>query len=214
MNDSDAVDTRGYRFEGCDRPLNLEIVTQDTRTLLDNLLISKAHALIGVSMGGITTVAFASRYPDRLDRFVACNFQVVADKADEAVWEQRVQFAKDNGMEALGKASVQRWFTPKSRDSPEWKKAISMVAAASVEGLGSSAKVLYGYDETENMRGIRIPGLYVVGIEDVRSMKAMKEFVPANAKNAEFREIEGAGHLPMIETADRFVDCVEGFLKA
>ena len=212
--DSDVTDTRGYRFEGCDKPLNLEIVAQDIKILLDKLLIPKAHALIGVSMGGITTVAFASRYPDRLDRFIACNFQVVAGKAEEVTWKQRVQFAKDNGMEALGEQSVQRWFTPKSRDSPEWKRAISMVAAASVEGMESSAKSLYGFDETENMRRIRIPGLYVVGGEDVRSMKGMKEFVPANAKNAEFREIEGAGHLPMIETVDRFVDCIEGFLKA
>ena len=214
MIDSDVTDTRGYRFEGCDKPLNLEIVVHDIKTLLDKLLIPKVHALIGVSMGGITTVAFASRYPDRLDRFIACNFALVAHKTDKATWEQRVQFAKDNGMEALGEQSVQRWFTPKSRDSPGWKRAISMVAAASVEGMESSVKVLYGYDETENMKRIRVPGLYVTGVEDVRSMKGMKEFIPANAKNAELREIEGAGHLPMIETVDRFVDCIEGFLKA
>ena len=210
----DVIDSRGYRFEGCDKPLTLEIVTKDIKTLLDKLLIPKAHALIGVSMGGITTVAFASRYPDRLDRFIACNFNVVTDTVSEtALWEQRVQYAKDNGMEALGEDSVQRWFTPKSRGSPEWKKAIAMVAAASVQGMEVSAKILHDYDETENMRRIRIPGLYVVGGEDFRSMKAMKEVIPANATNAEFVEVEGAGHLPMIETVDRFVDCVEGFLK-
>ena len=194
--------------------MNLEVVTQDIKALLDALLIPKAHALIGISMGGITTVAFASRYPDRLDRFVACDFHTVSDKANEAAWDTRVQFAKDHGMEALGKQSVERWFTPKSRDSPEWNKAISMVAAASAEGMESSAKVLYGYDETENMRSIRLPGLYISGAEDGRCTGVMKEFVAANATNAEFREIEGAGHLPMIENVGGFVDCVEGFLKA
>ncbi len=193
--------------------MNLEVVTQDIKALLDALLIPKAHALIGVSMGGVTTVAFASRYPDRLDRFVACDFHIVSDPANEAAWDTRVQFAKDNGMEALGKQSVERWFTPKSRDSPEWNKAISMVAAASPEGMASSAKVLYGYDETENMRSIRLPGLYIAGAEDARCTGIMEEFVAANATNAEFREIEGAGHLPMIENVGGFVDCVEGFLK-
>ena len=214
MIDLRVVDTRGYRLEGCTKPLNLDVVTQDISALLDALLISKVHALIGVSMGGITTVAFASRYPNRLDRFVASDFHVVSDEANEVAWDTRVQFAKDHGMEALGKQSVERWFTPKSRDSPEWNKAISMVAAASPKGMESSAKVLYGYDETENMRGIRLPGLYVAGAQDGRCTGVMKEFVAANATNAEFREVEDSGHLPMIENVDGFVDCVEGFLRA
>lgn len=206
-------DTRGYRFEGCDKPLNLDVVTSDIATLLDALLIIKAHALIGVSMGGITTVAFASRYPNRLEKFVACDFHVASQKANEAAWDQRVQFAKDHGMDALGKQSVERWFTPKSRGSPGWNKAISMVAAASAKGIESSSKVLYNYDETDNMRNIRLPGLYVAGAEDGRCTGVMKEFVAANATNAEFREVEGAGHLPMVENAGGFVDCVEGFLR-
>ena len=86
-------------------------------------------------MGGITTVAFASRYPQRLERFVACDFAIISDKGSETVWDQRLQFAKNLGMEALGKQSAERWFTPESRDSPEWKKAISMVAGASAEGM-------------------------------------------------------------------------------
>lgn len=201
-------------MEGCDKPLNLDVVAHDIKALLDALRIPKAHALIGVSMGGVTTVAFGSRYPDRLDRFVACDFHVVSEKANEAEWDQRVQFAKDHGMEALGRKSVERWFTPKSRDSLEWNKAISMVAAASAEGMENSAKVLYGYDETENMRGIRLPGLYVVGAEDGRCTRVMKDFVAAIATNAEFREVEDSGHLPMVENAEGFVDCIEGFLRA
>lgn len=207
-------DTRGYRFEGCDKPITFDLVASDINALLDALLIPKAHALIGVSMGGITAVAFASRYPHRLERFIACDFAISSDKASDAVWHQRVQFAKDHGMEALGVQSVERWFTAKSRDSPEWKKAIAMVAGASVEGMERSAKVLCGYDETENLRNIRLPGLYVSGAEDGMRRDLMEEFVTANATNAEFREVEGAGHLPMIENVGGFVDCVEGFLSA
>ena len=195
--------------------MNLDIVVSDIKALLDALLIPKSHALIGVSMGGITTVAFASRYPDRLEKLVACDFHVATDKVNEAAGDQRVQFSKDQeGMEALGKQSVERWFTSKSRDSPERNKAISMVAAASVEGMESSSKVLCDYNETENLRRIRLPGLYIVGAEDGRCTAVMKESVAANATNAEIREVEGAGHLPMIENVGDFVDCVEGFLRA
>ena len=189
-------------------------MTHDIEALLDALLIPKAFALIGVSMGGLTTIAFASRYPNRLDRFVACDFHIVSDEANEAAWDERIQFASDHGMEALGEQSVERWFTPKSRDSPEWNKAISMVAAASAQGMKSSVNVLQGYDETENLKNIRLPGLYVVGAKDGRCTGVMKDFVAANANNAEFREVEDAGHLPMIENVDGFVECVKEFLKA
>ena len=193
--------------------MTLDLVASDIKVLLDALFIPKAHALIGVSMGGITTIAFASRYPNRLDRFVACDCHIVSDMANEAAWDSRVRFAQDHGMEALGKQSVERWFTPKSRQSLEWNKAISMVAAASIEGMASSVRVLYSFDETENMRGIRLPGLYVSGAEDFRCVGVMKNYVAASATNAEFREVEGAGHLPMIENVGGFIDCLEGFLR-
>ena len=207
------TDTRGYRSEGCDKPLSLEVFVEDIRALLDALRIQKAHALIGVSLGGITTVAFASRYPDRLDRFIACDFRIAPEKADNEIWEQRVQFAKTHGMKALGKQSAERWFLPKSRDSPEWNQAISMVAAASSEGMERSTKVLCHYDETENMKRIQLPGLYVAGAEDGRCVKATKQLVATDATNAEFRKIQNAGHLPMMENVSGFVACIEEFLQ-
>ena len=163
-------------------------------------------------MGGITTIAFASRYPNRLNRFVACDFRIASEKANLVEWDQRVQFAKEYGMEALGKQSVERWFTPKSRNSPEWDKAISMVAGASAEGMEVSVKVLCDYDETENMRGIRLPGLCIAGTEDFRCTTATEELVASIATNSEFRKVESAGHLPMVENVRGFVDCIEGFL--
>lgn len=45
------------------------------------------------------------------------------------------------------------------------------------------------------------PGISV-GAEDGGCTEVMKEFVAASATNAEFREIEGAGHLPMVEKVD------------
>ena len=102
------IDTRGYRLKGWDRPLNIEVVVQDIKALLDALLIPKAHALIGTSMGGATTVAFASRHSDSLNRFVACDFRIASESADNAAWDQRVQLAKDHGMRDLSKQCAER----------------------------------------------------------------------------------------------------------
>lgn len=56
----------------------------------------------------------------------------------------------------FGKQSVERWLTGKSRDSPEWNWAISMVTAASLEGIESAAKVHFDNDDTITMRRTRL----------------------------------------------------------
>ena len=104
----------------------------------------------------LPTVAFASRYPHSLIESVACGSHIVLEKAYETTWDQNIRCAKNHGVEALGKQSVERWLTGKRRDSPEWNWAISMVTAASSEGIESAAKVLYDNDETIEMRRTRL----------------------------------------------------------
>jgi hypothetical protein len=53
----------------------LEKVSEDLIVLLDGLRISKLHSLIGVSMGGATTLNVALRFPERIGKFIACSIQ-------------------------------------------------------------------------------------------------------------------------------------------
>lgn len=193
--------------------MTLNLVASDIAALLDALLIRKAHALIGVSMGGITAVAFGSRYPDRVERLVPCDFNIRSNPASVNVWKERIQLAKSQGMESLAKQSAERWFTAQSRDSPEYNRAISMAAAASMEGFEHSANVFFDFDETESMQRIRMPSLYVVGVHDGNNVGAMRKFVTENAPNARLVEIKGAGHLPMVENPSGFVESIDSFLE-
>jgi homoserine O-acetyltransferase len=78
-----SIDTRLHRVLGIDyldggrrpdgRPARI-VTTHDQATalasLLDALAISRVHAVIGASYGGMVGLAFAERYPDRLDQLV------------------------------------------------------------------------------------------------------------------------------------------------
>ena len=161
----------------------------------------------------MTTVAFASRHPDRLERFIACDFNIVSSAANESAWKERIKTAKVDSMSVLAKQTIERWFTPESRDTLEWKRTTSMIAAASVDGLESSAQVLYDYDETDNMKSIKLPGLYVVGKGDGKLPDIMRKFVTSSAPTAKLEEIESAGHLPMVENFSAFVESIESFLQ-
>jgi homoserine O-acetyltransferase/O-succinyltransferase len=78
-----ALDTTRYQLVGCDfldggrgpdgRPEHI-VSTHDQAdaiaAVLDEIGIERVHALVGASYGGMVALAFAERYPDRLDRLV------------------------------------------------------------------------------------------------------------------------------------------------
>ena len=79
-----AVDTTRYRVLGVDfldggrtssgrpaRPVTTHDQADAIAALLDDLGVARAHAFVGASYGGMVSLAFAQRYPERLTRLVA-----------------------------------------------------------------------------------------------------------------------------------------------
>ena len=193
--------------------MNLSIITHDIVVLLDALHIPKAHAVIGVSLGGTTAVTFAIQYPDRLDKFITCDIFIDPSKANSTAEDPRVTLEKKEGMAAVAPSIVAGWFTPQAVNSSEWNEAITMVDGASPDGGGAISNVPNGFYETVNPKDLRKTGLYVVGKEDNRTLSFMRDFVATNTPNAGLHYIEGS-HLAIWENARGFVDTVEGFLRA
>ena len=211
---SDVIDTRGYRAEGIDKPLNLSILSEDIKALLDALHIPKAHALVGSSLGGTTAMTFAIQYPDRLDKFIVSDILIDPSKANSTTEDPRVTFAKEHGMAAIAPQLVAADFTPQAVNSSEWNLALEMISEASPDGMGAVANVDNSFYLTVNVKELpRHPGLYVVGQDDVRCVSFMEGFVEANPPNAGLQTIQGS-HLCMMENGGGWVDAVEGFLRA
>lgn len=65
-----AVDTRGHgRSTDSDQPFSYDLFAKDIIELMDLLEIDKAH-IVGLSDGGITGLAIAITYPDRIIKLV------------------------------------------------------------------------------------------------------------------------------------------------
>ncbi|KAJ4286221.1 hypothetical protein N0V88_008084 [Collariella sp. IMI 366227] len=200
-------------------PANLDILSDDLATLLSALRISKLHALIGVSMGGATTLKFALRYPHLLNKFVACDFNVSSSDANTAAWKDRIAVAEgpDGGISNLAGVTVERWFHPhtmaEKKEVAGWMT--DMVAANSVQGFKYSCQALWDYNMCEEMKGNKISGLFVVGEGDGKGalVKAMDEFKGLlGPGGAELKIVPLAGHLPMCEAPKDFYDAIAGFL--
>jgi pimeloyl-ACP methyl ester carboxylesterase len=195
------------------------MLSDDLASLLSALRIPKLHALVGVSMGGATTLKFALKYPDLLEKFIACDFNVNSSEANTAAWKDRIATAEgpDSGIRKLAGVTVERWFHPhtmtEKKDVATWM--IDMVAANSVQGFRYSCQALWDYNMRDEMKGNKVPGLFVVGDGDGKGalVKAMDGFKGLlGPSGAELRIVPQAGHLPMSESPKEFWDAIAGFL--
>ncbi|MCJ1245878.1 hypothetical protein MMC30_003082 [Trapelia coarctata] len=201
---------------GNSRKLSLEILSTDLADLLEDLEIPKVHAVIGVGLGGAIALAFASRYPDHLNRLIGCNFDIAATEEPEPTWESpnwysRIESARKYGMHGVqADKTVANWLPGDQRGSPLWRQVREMVASAPLESLEAG---LFAYDEEDRLRSLMIPTLFISGSQDRMFPEEMKGYADRIARGmAESVVIERAGHLPMLECPERFVSVMEHFL--
>ncbi|OLN86718.1 3-oxoadipate enol-lactonase 2 [Colletotrichum chlorophyti] len=213
-------DTRGrHSIPSPHVPATLDLLASDLRTVLDALRIPKLHALIGVSMGGATTTNFALKYPNRLRRFIACDFNVTSSAANTQAWKDRIAVAEEDegaGIKELAQQTVGRWFHPASMEKDSVVRLMTdMVAANDVVGFKYSCQALWDYDLKPALGSCQVPGLLVVGDGDgkgalVKAMDGFKDLV--GDYGAELRVVPNTGHLPMWEDPAAFWEAVQEFL--
>ena len=124
----------------------LDTVTEDLVAVLDALRIPKLDTLVGVSMGGATTLSFALQHPDRVAKFVACDFNATSSAANTQAWKDRIAMARSDdgrGIRTLAGQTVSRWFHPANREGDVARWMRDMVAANDVEGFAHSCSALW-----------------------------------------------------------------------
>ncbi|OAX79962.1 hypothetical protein ACJ72_05714 [Emergomyces africanus] len=235
--------TRG-RLQNCgEQPITLDVLADDIVTILDTLRVPKAAALIGVSLGGVTVLNTALKYPERTGTFIACDTNAKSPDGNREVWAQRIAMAESEGAVAadtgeaiigsqLAEVTVRRWFVQEEgndhvsqleRDR-RMRRVSEMVRRNSLEGFKKGSEALFQYDLREEMGSYRgQKGAFLVGDRDGVLPKTMKEMVgmmgngvigkEGEGPAAEFLVVEAAGHLPMVERPERFEELVSRFLR-
>ncbi|KAI0834231.1 alpha/beta-hydrolase [Hypoxylon sp. FL0890] len=204
-------------------PSTMDILADDLSALLTALRIPKLDTLIGVSMGGATTLKFALKYPAKLHKFIACDFNAASSPANTNAWKERIVVAEtpledgSPGIKKLAGQTVKRWFHPLTlQNKPDIARWIAdMVASNHIEGFRYGCQALWDYDMKGQMKECRVPGLLVVGEGDgkgalVKAMDGFKDLLGEDG--AKLAIVPEAGHLPMCENPEGFWKAVEEFL--
>ncbi|KAI0537728.1 Alpha/Beta hydrolase protein [Xylaria digitata] len=201
------------------QPSTLDTLADDISNLLTALRIPKLDTLIGVSLGGATTLKFALKYPEKLEKFIACDFNAVSSPANTTAWTERIAVAEtpledgSAGIKKLAGLTVERWFHPdttQKKDTVAWIQ--DMVSANDIEGFRYGCQALWDYDLKAQMKECVVPGLFVVGDEDakgalVKAMDGLKGEL--GQTGADLAIVPGTGHLPMCEDPEGFWKAVE-----
>lgn len=170
--------------------------------------------MIGHSMGGYITLAFAEKYPGLLNGFGLFHSSAFADDDEKKQTRLKaIDFIKTNGAYPFLKASTPNLFAGNAH-LKEMEKIIE-------EGKKFNGEVLIQYyhammnrpDRTEVLKTFIKPILFIIGEHDnVIPLKTLLQqcHLPAIAH---VHILENAGHMGMIEEPQRSAAIIESFLQ-
>ena len=96
-----AYDARAQgRSDQGNLPLTLELHTTDLREVLDHVGLAKA-ILVGISHGASVALAFASSFPERVDRIMLCSVTAAPTCRAGLFVDSWLRILKREGMEAM-----------------------------------------------------------------------------------------------------------------
>ncbi|KFF22744.1 alpha/beta fold hydrolase [Chryseobacterium sp. JM1] len=118
----------------------MELMADEVKKVLDHEKLSKVH-LLGHSMGGYTSLAFAEKYPETLKSLTLFFSTYFAD--DEEKKQQRIKSYRiiKDAFTHYAKAGIPNLFNPNERDILEGKIEIALATALSTNNMGALACV-------------------------------------------------------------------------
>lgn len=214
---------RGY--PGSDAPAGetaygQDIANRDAIAVLDHLKVAKAH-VVGLSMGGYTTLMLAAKFPDRVISCVAAGAgsgalkssrQHFIDEAKGAAAEMDRRGAVDAGAIGLGPTRVQL----QNKNPRGWAQFVAHLGEHAAHAAAKTLRQVQAsraslYDLEAELKAVRAPTLLLVGDEDEPCLDVnlwLKRLMPT----ARLAMLPGSGHAINLEEPALFNHLVEQFL--
>jgi len=171
---------------------------------------------IGLSMGGMVGQELALRHPTLVGALVLANTTSAYPEATRAVWRQRIDTVREQGIEAIADAVMARYFHEEFRAAHPATVARyrqRLVSTDSIGYIGCCAAV-GGVDTTARLGGIGVPALVLAGELDQGTPVAMARTLADAMPDARLEVLAQASHLGAVEQPRAFAEAVVGFLAA
>lgn len=210
-------DTRGHgESQAGAAPYDFGQLTEDVHALFETLEINRAD-FMGISLGGMTGLAFAMCAPDRVGRLVCCDARASTPDSGKAMWESNIASLRKNGVAGLIEPTLEHWFTEDfmaaTKNTEILATVRSMFSATSATGYEGSARALQNLDMLEGLPNLKCDTLYVVGDSDTEAPVPVMQDMADRTPGAELKILPNAAHLSNIEQSAAFNSAVSDFLS-
>lgn len=195
-----AYDKRGHGLSSLgNTPYSVADHSSDLARLLDALAVSKA-IICGLSVGGQVAQQLYFDRPDLVSGLVLCDTAAKIGEPD--FWNQRIETITRDGLASVTEGIMERWFSAEFRASgdPLYAVCRAMFERQPVEGYLATCAAIAGFDRRADTAGIAVPTSVLVGSEDGATPPDLVHGFADAIPNSDFQIIDGAGHLPCIET--------------
>ena len=196
--------------------LSVEGMAMAVKAVVDAMQLSQ-FVLIGHSMGGYVSLAYAEKWPESLLALCLFHSQPYADSEEKKAGRLKsMDFVRANGTAPYVNQLVPALFAPAfTREHPEViQQLITQASAYPAEGIINALDAMRGRpDRSEVLRNAKYPVLFLIGMEDGA--------IPADASRqqttlppvASIHYLEGVGHMGMVEATEETQGILAGFLK-
>jgi len=196
--------------------LTLEDYISQLYNLVNEIGVSN-FSIIGHSMGALIAVAFALRYPEKVDTLIPINIVFKrTKKAQDDVIMRAKDVLKSQQIPNINQ-TLERWF--KNKTSPYdllkinnvqgWLKNTSPKAYSEAYYLFATSDRVF----VNNLSNLQPPVLYLTGSEDPNSTSLMSEQMAQETPNGSSESIEGEAHMMAYISANTVNPIIENFLN-
>ncbi|TKW65599.1 MAG: 3-oxoadipate enol-lactonase [Paracoccus denitrificans] len=204
-------DKRGHGLSAApEGPYTIDELADDAAGLIDALQLRDV-VFVGLSIGGLIGQALALKRPDLLRALVISNS--AAKIGTDQMWNDRIDAIREGGLAVVAAPTMERWFSPDFRATPELALWQRMLERQPAEGYIACCQAIASADLRREVGAIRQPVQMIAGGLDGSTppelVRASGQLIPGSR----YAEIDGAGHLPCVEAAPRYAEILNAFLK-
>lgn len=206
-----AMDCRGHGRSSNRGGFSVTAITRDGLALMAALGHERFH-VVGCSMGGLFAVAVQAAAPDRvLSLALAGAYATVGAAGPPRIVATRELLATLSMAEFGRRYAEDTVITTALEPRTLVENAI---AAMTREDYMETLEAILTADVSPILAGIAVPTLVLVGTEDRRAPPEVARRLADSIPGAVFRQIDGAGHLAMLDEPEAFVRELELFLSS
>jgi pimeloyl-ACP methyl ester carboxylesterase len=211
------IDLPGFGESALDADhCSIESMADEVAHLLNTLQITHC-VMIGHSLGGYVSLAFAAKYAKMLLGLGMFHSTAYADKPEKQENRNKTMlYIQEHGVPAFIKPFVPALFfhTSRKRLEKEIEATIQIGLQTKLETVLAVTKAMRDrVDRTHVLENLKIPVLYIVGKQDSAvpfEMSMLQIQIPANCV---VQILNHTGHMGMFERKKETLQMIDGFCK-